>query len=308
MRAKLFIAGCALAAMIWAVPTVGAAHFFGPPDATTPFTRTARLRVDQDRGLLVDAWINGRGPFIFVVDTGAGLHIISQRLVDQIGLPVKTVNPTMIGGLSSARTTASKEATLERVALGDNTNTLPSRQVALVAANLPADIDGVLDPTEAFAPNGFVVDMPRETIGALVGSLSHTPQTSVESAVVPWIRRGSDNRPFVRLGDGRIALIDTGSRFGLGVSEANAIIVARNGNQVRNQSARDIAGGNISFRRVAPTTVSVGDLVLRSIPTDILFGVDRGTPVLLGRDALYPFRLSFDPQQRLIQFVAAEAD
>lgn len=308
MRARLFIAACALAAMTWAAPTVRAAHFFSAPGATATLTRSARVRVDHDRGILVDAWLNGRGPFVFVVDTGAGLHIISQRVVDEIGLPVKTVSPTLLGGLSSARTTANKEATITRLALGDSSNVLSSRQLALVTGNLPPDIDGVLDPTEAFAPSGFAIDMPGKIIAPLAGSLSQTPQTAVESAVVPWVRRGGDNRPFVRLGDGRVALIDTGSRFGLGVSDAGAIIVGRNGNQVRNQTARDIAGGNISFRRVAPTTVTIGELVLKSIPTDILFGVDKGTPVLLGRDALYPFRVSFDPQQRLIQFVAVETD
>jgi hypothetical protein len=57
-------------------------------------------------------------------------------------------------------------------------------------------------------------------------------------------------------------------------------------------------------RRVNPTTVRIGDLELRRIPTDILFGVDKNAPVILGRDALQPFKISFDPQRRLIQFVA----
>jgi len=45
--------------------------------------------------------------------------------------------------------------------------------------------------------------------------------------------------------------------------------------------------------------------VLRHVPTDILFGVDDDAPVILGRDVLYPFKITFDPQRRLIQFNAS---
>ncbi len=307
MRARLFIALCALAAMVWAVPSVGAAHFLGHESATTvgaAARRPARFRVERDRGLLVSAWLNGRGPYVFAVDTGAGLNIVAQRVATQVGLPVKAVSPTILGGLSSARTTANREATINQLAIGDSGNVLTTRQTALVTTNLPADIDGVLDPTEAFAPYGYSIDMPNATISALTSSLDVGERALGESAVVNWVRRGGDNRPFIRLGDGRIALIDTGSGFGLGVSGSDAIIVNRNGEPVQNETVRDIAGGSISFRRVAPTTVSIGDMVLRKIPTDILFGVDKGTPLILGRDALYPFRISFDPQKRLIEIVA----
>jgi hypothetical protein len=42
-------------------------------------------------------------------------------------------------------------------------------------------------------------------------------------------------------------------------------------------------------------------MALRNVPTDILYGVGAGAPILLGRDALRPFRLTFDPLNRLIQ-------
>jgi hypothetical protein len=45
---------------------------------------------------------------------------------------------------------------------------------------------------------------------------------------------------------------------------------------------------------------------LRSIPTDILSGVAEDAPVILGRDALFPFKISFDPRQRLITFATSE--
>jgi hypothetical protein len=123
-----------------------------------------------------------------------------------------------------------------------------------------------------------------------------------DGAIVPWLRSGESNRPIVRLDDGRMALVDTGSRFGLAVSQSQAIIVGNNNSTSGRLGSRDLGGGAIYSRRVLPTTVSFGGLVLRRVPTDILFGVEKDAPVILGRDALYPFRITFDPSGRLIEF------
>jgi hypothetical protein len=42
------------------------------------------------------------------------------------------------------------------------------------------------------------------------------------------------------------------------------------------------------------------------VPTDILYGITDDAPVILGRDVLYPFKMTFNPQKRLIEFVAAD--
>jgi hypothetical protein len=316
MRAKLFIASSALAAMVWAVPSAGAAHFIANQARTNANTNVAptgipsplpaRFRIEKERGLLLNVWINGAGPYIFAVDTGAGLNLISDRVVGATRLPVKNVRPTIIGGLSTARTSSSREATIYQLSLGERNNTLPSTQTALIVSNLPPDLDGVLDPTRAYSPYGYSIDLPNERIAPLSGTgLSTQTRLPVEGAVVAWLRGGQDSRPFVRLGDGRLALIDTGSGFGLAVSERNAIIVGGDHEARETNYTRDISGGTISSRRVLPTTITLGELVLRRVPTDILFGVHLDAPVILGRDALYPFKISFDPQQRLIQFLTS---
>jgi predicted aspartyl protease len=312
MRAKLFIASCALAAMVWAAPNVGAAHFLAGRDAGNQTTGTAlplpaQFRAERERGLLLRVWLNGRGPYIFVVDTGAGFNVIAARVVSELRLPANTIQPRIIGGLTTSRTTSNREAVISRLDIGTSGNRLPQQQKALIVSNLPLDVDGILDPTEAYAPYGYSIDLPNERIAVMSGgSINSLSRAGAESAVVSWVRNGADDRPFVRLGDGRIALVDTGSRFGLAVSGRNAVIVGPNNR--RNEppeGARDIGGGTILSRRVAPTTITIGELVLRRIPTDILFGIDNGAPVILGRDALHPFKISFDPQQRLIEFVAS---
>lgn len=313
MRAKLFIALGALVAMGWAVPNTGTAPFI--VNAATrqvqrgaPPPLPASLRISKDRGLLLTTWINGRGPYVFAVDTGAGMNLITQRVVNDAQLTIRSVRPTVLGGLTSARTTSNREAVINQLALGNQANALRTTKMALVVPHLMPGIDGVLDPTDIYSPYGYSIDMPNQRIEA-IDTISRGPQRGNrvgEGAVVPWLRFGDSVRPFVRLGDGRLALIDTGSGFGLAVNGRDALIVGKQSGNRSNEGARDIAGGAINSRRVSPTTISIGELVLQRVPTDILFGVEDDAPVILGRDVLYPFKITFDPQRRLIEFVTSE--
>ncbi|HBB88111.1 MAG TPA: hypothetical protein DC047_10885 [Blastocatellia bacterium] len=310
MRVVLSIVLSALAAIPWAVPVSGAAHFFAakrlgqvPRAASAP--QPAHFRIDEDRGLLISAWVNGRGPYFFAIDTGAGLNVVSERLVNAAGLRTTQTRPTLVGGLSGVTTSSNREAAIDTLALGYQNNRLPPRQSALVVSYLPEGIDGILDPTVAFAPYGYSIDMPNTQIGPLNDSLEVSLSSPVDGATVEWLRSGDSDRPFVKLGDGRLALIDTGSRFGLAVSDRQAIIVSRDRTR-RTVPSLDLGGGNINARRVEPTTISIGELVLRGIPTDIISGGAADAPVILGRDALYPFKISFYPRRRLIEFAPSE--
>src|SRR6185503_13739432 len=104
-KAKLAIALSTLsvvAIVAWAIPTMGIAHQrlqqressgFSAPMPVAPI----RLR-DHDRGLLANGWINGRGPFVFAVDTGAGVSLISRRVVAEAGLGVTQSRRPLVGG------------------------------------------------------------------------------------------------------------------------------------------------------------------------------------------------------------------
>jgi predicted aspartyl protease len=310
MRVVLSIAFSVMAAIPWAVPVLGAAHFFaGAEQAQVPRAPTApqpaRFRVDDDRGLLVSAWVNGRGPYVFVIDTGAGLNVVSESLVNAAGLKITQTHTTVVGGLSGVTSSSNREAAIDTLALGYQNNLLPPRQSALVVSALPEGVDGILDPTVAFTPYGYSIDIPNGQIDALNDSLELSHSSPADGATVEWLRRGDSDRPFVKLGDGRLALIDTGSRFGLAVNDRQAIIVSRDKTR-RTLPSFDVGGGIINARRVAPTTISIGELVLRGIPTDIVSGGAADVPVILGRDALYPFKISFYPRGRLIEFATSD--
>jgi hypothetical protein len=311
-KAKLAIALSTLgvvAIVAWAIPIKGIAHQRLQRPESTGFrapmpVAPIRLR-DEDRGLLAQGWINGRGPFVFAIDTGAGVSLISRGVVAEARLGVTQSKRPLVGGLSTSPISSNQETRISGLALGRRDNNVPGSFTAAVVDNLPSSIDGVLDPTEVFSPFGYSVDLPNRELRVFDTSAHRLRLTDVprDGAVVRWVREAGSHRPFVRLEDGRLALVDTGSGFGLALNESR---YATGSNHRRSDTIHDLGGGTVQSRRVEPQTVSIGTLVLRGVPTDVLTGVAPGTPIILGRRALFPFRITFDPISRLISFEPAE--
>jgi Aspartyl protease len=307
----------ALVAALWAASLVEAAHFgtarkegrrltssrevSGSSVNESRVPDSVSFREVKGRGLLVQAWLNGTGPYTFAIDTGAGVTLISERTAADARVP-HGGDTISLGGISGATKRVNSGGIIRTLALGDPENLLPPDRKVLVAQNLPPDIDGILDPTEAYFPLGYSIDMPHRQMEAFNPKVSplSARMPPPDGTIVHWAGGSRDRRPFVRLGDGRLALLDTGSGFGLAVSQESR-------QEVRtNAGVRDISGRPVASKRGEPSTVSIGSLTLRSVPTDILFGVEAHSPILLGRDALYPFKIIFDPVNRLIAIQPAD--
>jgi len=246
--------------------------------------------------------VNSQGPFNFAIDTGAGATILSQRVAEEAGVNFSGGRRLSVAGLSGTGSIA-RQASIESLAIGDRENVLPGKGEVMVSSGLPRDLDGLLDPTEALSPFGYVIDIPRHEISAFDPQMTPVRMNNQpeEGAVVPWLLERSGRRPFVQLDDGQRALLDTGSGLGLAIRESGPR------NQETAASVRDIGGGSISARRVAARTISIGSLTLRRIPTDLVSGAEADAPVLLGLSALRPFRLCFDPAHRLIEIAPSES-
>ncbi len=257
---------------------------------------TAAFHEVRGRGLIVKTWINSVGPFDFAIDTGAGATLLSQRVADEARVAMAR-GRTSIAGLSGNSVSA-RQASLQSLSIGDSENYLPAKGETMVTGGLPPDIDGVLDPTEAFSPLGYIIDLPQNSLSAFDPKTSPVRMNDQpdQGTVVHWIREASSRRPFVMLDNGDRALLDTGSSLGLAIRDSGSASRADRG-----YSVRDVGGGQISTRRVEATTVSIGALTLRRVPTDLVSGTEADAPVLLGLSALRPFRLRFDPLHRLIE-------
>ena len=182
------------------------------------------LREVRGRGLLVQTWVNGAGPFNFAVDTGAGTTIISPRVAGAAHVGVSTRRGPTLAGLSGASVSAN-EGRIQSLAIGDAQNILPARPDVIVGGNLPADLDGLLDPNEAFSSLGYILDIPARQLSAF--DPREQPLVAGREppggAVVPWVQEAGSHRPFVTLDTGERALLDTGSSLGFAVHEGGRI-------------------------------------------------------------------------------------
>lgn len=268
------------------------------PQATTTTSRPAPVVWQEDRrGLCVMAWVNGAGPFTFVLDTGAGLTLLSARTAAHAGVR-ETGRALRIQGTGDGVGHVHRVVTAQTLALGQPDNRLPRVGRLVVVNTLPPDVDGILDPTEVFADSGYELDFPNQTLAPL------TRRVVLEGTAVRWVSETTGKRPFVYLNGREPALIDTGSSFGLAIPASKAAAFG-----IRPElpaSARrllDITGRTVRVARVSPVSVRLEHLHLDRIPTDLLYGAHPTMPLLLGRDALRPFRIAFDLRQRCITFV-----
>jgi hypothetical protein len=298
----------------WAVPLAGAAHSFvqqrNPRSETrvnsVAALRPIRFRDDREAGLLINGWINGAGPFTFALDTGADISIVLSRIAQSAGLHITKAKRPIVAGLSNSRIASNEEALANDLAIGTRENLVPKRPLVAIVQSLPRGIDGILNPADLFGSLAYSIDLPNRQLLVFDSSTNGLDLTRAPKggATVRWLRESNSDRPFVRLGDGRLALIDTGSGFGLAVNEA----AIANGRNHSRRSVRDLGGGTVQSRQMEPTTISIGALVLRGIPTDLLAGVSSDTPLILGRRALYPFKITFDPLAQLIAIERALHD
>ena len=306
MTKNLFAAAAVLiflfTTMTRAVPSGTALAISGQPQRrartqsrnTTSQTlpRPARFHEVYGRGLLTNVWINSAGPFTFAIDTGAGATIVSPRVAAEAGVSIGSGLGPSLAGMSGA-VVAAQYGSIQSLAVGDPDNRLSAGPQVIVSSGLPRDLDGLLDPNDAYGSWGFVID-PRR---APLESRAEPP----DGAIVTWLTEGGSHRPFVRLSSGELALIDTGSSLGFAVRDMNP-----NNRSARGGTVRDV-GGSVSYRRGSPRTIAIGSLVLRNIPTDVVAGAAADAPVMLGLNALRPFRLAFDPLHHLIEIAPDSA-
>src|SRR5437899_12949280 len=86
MRCAILIFLVALLAS-WTACVIQSPKDIGVPAETAPGEVPFEMAPPNDAAIIVPVKINGRGPFKFVLDTGATFTCIDQKLVDQLKLP-----------------------------------------------------------------------------------------------------------------------------------------------------------------------------------------------------------------------------
>lgn len=253
--------------------------------------------------LSVDVQVNGRGPFHFVVDSGADTSAVGLRIARALQLPLGT--PVTLNGMT-ARNVVDR-VKVDQLTLGPSTIRnleLPAlKEVdlggdgligidALVQQRLLLDfekrlikVEDARQPERRFGPDDIVITARRQR-GQLI--LTH-----VRAARFPLD-----------------AVIDTGSEITIGNLALRDKLVRRNRAKLVTVPVTGVTGVTVELQLATIDELQLGPVLLRDVPiafADVppfkAFGLADEPALLLGTDILETFRrVSLDFRARKVRF------
>jgi len=242
----------------------------GPAESTPTVDEAALLASPTTRDhigrVVVPVMVNGRGPFRFIVDTGASHSTISPGLVQALGLTPSEVPSIVLDGITgSARVSA---VTVDKLQAGSLT--IQGAPMPVVWAPVMAGADGIFGAA-GLTEQSLVIDFLHNRV-------------VVAGEVEPAIRSESMRVHAVRLSDGLItldtrvsgvrvrAVIDTGSERTLGnLALRDAVNIRRTAGVMARVTSVYGATKDVESGEVIHTPV-IAIESLRVVDVDLVYG------------------------------------
>jgi predicted aspartyl protease len=270
-----------------------------PPIATTVGTRT-----DNAMRMTVPVTIDGRGPYHFVVDTGADRTVVSQELATQLDL---AANATVIIHSMSGVGTASTVTVPSLTVAGQTT--LDIKAPALRQAFLGGP--GLLG-IDSLKRRRIVMDFANRTMTVLRAgeTEAYDPDTIVVTAKSKYgqlvlVDADVDGTPIT-------VIIDSGAENTVGNAALRALLSKRNKRlKFFPTQLLDVTGGRLGAEyasvgriRIAGITVENPVIAFADAHPFKRYGLLKKPAMLLGMDTLRGFRrVSVDFAQRKVRFL-----
>jgi predicted aspartyl protease len=255
--------------------------------------------------LLLDVAINGRGPYRFVVDSGADSSAVGLRIARDLALPV--VDQATI-------TTSTARQVIDRVRV-EKFDVGPTairnlKLPALAEENIGGD--GIIG-IDALVKQRLKMDFRDKTVKV---EDARKPDRHEPGEIVVTARRtrGQLILTEVRASDIRLqAVIDTGSEITIGNEALRRALAGRQDAQTMVVPVTGVTGVVQNVQLAVIDQLQVGPILMRNVPVafaDIppfkLFGLDQTPSLLLGTDVLELFRsISLDFRSRRVRFQLA---
>jgi predicted aspartyl protease len=252
--------------------------------------------------MTVEVNINGRGPYRFLVDSGADSSVVGLRIARDLQLPVGT--PVILHG-----TTASAE--VDRVLVDE----LSLGQSRIRNLELPAlredDLGGEgLIGIDALVEQRLMMDFEKRLIKA---EDAHQPAKYLDGEIVVTARRRRGQLILTQVTAAGLpveAVIDTGSEITIGNIALRNRLIRGNRRNFVTVIATGVTGVSKELQLAKIAELRLGSVTLRDVPiafADVppftVFGLSKEPALLLGTDLLETFRrVSLDFRARKVRF------
>lgn len=252
--------------------------------------------------LFVPVEVNGKGPFNFLVDSGADRSVVSTGLASRLGLPPG--RRVRLRGMAGAADVDTVE--VDTLKIGT------SEIFGISAPALPANFIGAqgLIGIDALADQRMMLDFDKLKITV---QDSRKPPPAVAGEIVVTARRRNGQLILTEVstvGRRMYAVIDTGSEVTLG----NLALQARLFKRLPPPhpiTLISVTGQSIVANLATLPEMRIGSITLTGVqvafvdaPPFALFGLGKEPAMLLGTDVLKAFRrVSLDFKARKVRFV-----
>ncbi len=246
--------------------------------------------------------VNGKGPYRFVVDSGADSSVIGRRLAGALALPLgREVTVNGMTGSSIVPRVLVDELGLGPVRVPDLE--LPVLQEADLGG------DGMLG-IDALANERLMMDFEKRVI-TVEDASKPPPRLDGEIVVTARRRRGQLILTQARANGLQIdAVVDTGTEITIGNMALRDKIIRRRGLKTENVLVTGVTGVTVELEMARVSEIRLGSVILRDVaiafadvPPFEVFGLSKQPSLLLGTDLMETFRrISLDFKARKVRF------
>jgi hypothetical protein len=258
--------------------------------------------------LSVEVRVNGRGPYRFVVDSGADTSVVGLRIARDLQLPLGA--PAILNSIT-ARSIVDRVRVAE---LNLGPSTIRNLQLpALREQDLGGD--GMIG-IDALVQQRLMMDFEKRLIKVEDAS---RPVRSLPGDIIVTgrLRRGQLILTQVRANRLPLdAIIDTGSEITIGNRALRDKLIRRSPDKFWKVSATGVTGVTVELELAMVSQLQLGPITLTNVPVafaDVppfkVFGIAGEPALLLGTDILEKFRrVSLDFRARKVRFQLRRCD
>jgi len=253
------------------------------------FVYVASTRPDRIGRVMAPVFVNGFGPFAFVVDTGASSSVISPRVVARLKLVPDPTRAKLLRGITGSEVVST--VPVQSITAGEIR--LAQSELPVVEPRVFADADGIFG-ADAFARGCLYVNFAKSHVSIL---RTACPRVGENWEVMrARLRFGGLAVVNARVGATRVtAIIDTGAERSLG----NPALLAASGlqaladdprsrTQVFAATSQAVFGNLVATPPIHLGGVEIGNLhmVFGDFEVFRMWGVDNEPAIVLGMDVL----------------------